>query len=98
MIRRIVKLTFQPEYCADFEAIFEASKNRIRAFPGCSHLELWHCKSPKNIYMTYSHWENEDALEAYRNSALFKSTWSKTKLLFSDRPQALSLDLCSVPD
>lgn len=98
MIRRIVKMTFDPEKCLDFEAIFEESKNEIKAFPGCHHLELWHCHEPPNVYMTYSHWESEEALDIYRHSELFKTTWAKTKILFTARPQAWSLDLQSVPD
>ena len=92
MIRRIVKLTFEEEKIPLFLDIFENSKDLIRAFPGCEHLELWHAKHPNNVFMTYSHWKDEDALEAYRHSTLFKETWAKTKILFSDRPQAWSLE------
>lgn len=97
MIRRIVKMTFEPDQCAAFEAIFDAGKNKIRAFPGCHHLELWRCRQPENVYMTYSHWEDETALEAYRHSDLFRETWARTKVLFADRPQAWSLDLQARP-
>jgi len=97
MVRRIVKMTFQPDHCAGFEAIFEESKDRIRAFPGCHHLELWRCRQPGNVYMTYSHWTDEAALESYRHSELFKTTWAKTKRLFAGKPEAWSLDVQSVP-
>lgn len=93
MIRRIVKMVFQSDQCAAFEAIFEANKDKIRAFPGCEHLELWRCRRPSNIYMTFSHWRDETALEQYRQSDLFRETWKKTKILFADRPEAWSLDL-----
>ena len=93
MIRRIVKLTFAEENCSEFLTIFENSKEKIRAFPGCTHLELWRCKAPDNVFMTYSHWESEDALEDYRQSNLFKTTWATTKVLFSDKPQAWSMEL-----
>jgi len=98
MIRRIVKMTFRPDQCEAFEAIFEASKDNIRAFPGCEHLELWRSRSPENVYMTYSHWTGEEALENYRHSDLFQKTWAKTKQLFADRPEAWSLDMTSVPN
>lgn len=90
-------MTFQPERCAEFEAIFENSKDRIRAFPGCEHLELWRCRQPENVYMTYSHWQDEAALDAYRHSGLFQATWAKTKRLFDDKPEAWSLEVHSVP-
>ncbi|MCC6723480.1 MAG: antibiotic biosynthesis monooxygenase, partial [Saprospiraceae bacterium] len=38
MIKRIVKLTFQPERLPDFMAVFEESKDKIRAFPGNLHM------------------------------------------------------------
>ena len=90
-------MTFQPDKCEDFLAIFESSKDRIRAFEGCHHLELWRGRHPDNVFMTYSHWSDEEALEAYRQSPLFAATWARTKALFADRPQAWSLDLTSVP-
>jgi heme-degrading monooxygenase HmoA len=37
-----------------------------------------------------SFWETEEALELYRSSELFRSTWAKTKLLFDEKPQANS--------
>ncbi len=88
MIKRLVKLTFQPEKTTDFIAIFEASKNLIRKMNGCQHLELLRDAAQTNIFFTLSFWENEAALNAYRDSELFKTTWAKTKVLFSDKPQA----------
>lgn len=88
MIKRIVKLTFQPEKTADFLEIFAYHKERILVFPGCKHIELLRCKDPENIFFTLSFWESEAALESYRQSELFQDTWGKTKVLFSDRPEA----------
>lgn len=85
-------MTFQPDKTDDFIAIFEESKMKIRAMPGCKHLELWR---RENIFFTYSMWESEDALNNYRHSELFKETWQRTKVLFSDKPEAWSLDLQS---
>lgn len=92
MINRIVQLRFRPEATAEFIAIFEASQDRIRAFPGCLHLELWRDRSDPRLFFTYSHWESEEALASYRHSELFRTTWARTKVLFSDRPRAYSLD------
>ena len=88
MIKRIVKLTFQPERVTDFQTIFEESKEKIAAFEGCQYLELLREKSKGNIFFTYSFWESEEALNNYRHSELFQTTWAKTKLLFSDKPEA----------
>jgi quinol monooxygenase YgiN len=95
MIKRLVKLTFKPENIADFEAIFENSKHQIRQRAGCLHLELLQDAAQENIFFTLSFWENETALEAYRNSELFKTTWAKTKILFNDKPIAWTTRVAS---
>ncbi len=96
MIKRIVKLTFQEDKIGDFLAIFEKSKSEIRRFDGCQHVELLRAHSPGNVFFTFSIWENEETLETYRQSELFRSTWSQTKILFSEKPVAWSVDLVSV--
>ncbi|MCF8247671.1 MAG: antibiotic biosynthesis monooxygenase [Saprospiraceae bacterium] len=88
MIKRIVKLTFKEEFLPDFMAIFEESKARIRAFDGNLHLELLQDAAQPNVLFTLSFWENEAALERYRQSGLFRATWAKTKVLFADKPAA----------
>jgi quinol monooxygenase YgiN len=42
------------------------------------------------VCTTHSHWKSEEALEQYRNSDLFQSTWSTVKPLFAARPEAHS--------
>jgi len=91
MLIRIVKMTFEPSKVDDFLAVFEESKEKIRAMKGCSHLELLQDYNLPNSFSTYSYWENEEALNDYRNSGLFKEVWTKTKILFSDKPIAFSL-------
>lgn len=98
MIKRIVKMTFQPDQVPVFLDIFETSKNLIRQFPGCQHVELLRLTEVNNVFFTFSLWENELALESYRQSDLFRTTWSKTKVLFTDKPVAWSLELVSTPD
>ena len=93
MIKRIVKLTFQPKKVDDFLANFEANKLQIRNFEGCHHLELWRDTRQSNIFFTYSYWENENALNTYRHSELFKKVWKKTKVLFADQPEAWSIQV-----
>jgi len=46
----------------------------------------------KNVFFTYSWWNSEGDLNAYRNSDLFKGVWVKTKLLFNDKPLAWSTE------
>lgn len=93
MIKRIVKMTFHADKVEDFIKIFDESSPLIRGFDGCSHLELWRCREPANVLFTYSYWESEAALERYRHSDLFRRTWSRTKELFEDRPEAWSVEM-----
>lgn len=90
MLIRVVRMTFRKEAVAAFLENFDANKEKIRNFPGCSHLELWQDENHKNIFLTYSIWENETALNQYRDSELFKSVWSFTKTLFAEKPIAFS--------
>jgi hypothetical protein len=98
MIKRIVKLTFQADKTDDFIQIFEESKTKIRAREGCHHVEMLRAVSPTNVFFTLSIWENEDALNAYRDSELFVTTWAKTKILFSDKPAAWTVNLLSAAE
>lgn len=98
MIKRIVKMSFHPELVNSFlEDVFESSKANIRAFPGCHHMELLRDRQQPNVLFTLSIWENDAALDSYRQSDLFQDTWAKTKILFNDRPQAWSVDLIDQP-
>ena len=93
MIKRIVKLTFKEEHISTFSTLFDQVKNNIRAFEGCSHLELWQDVNNPCIFFTYSFWESPSHLETYRHSDLFKTTWKETKVLFNDKPEAWSIEV-----
>ena len=96
MIKRIVKLGFKPEHIETFKDIFENSKLKIRGFEGCQYLELWQGKEDSSIFFTYSYWDDENALNNYRHSPLFKETWAKTKVLFNKKPEAWSVNSLDV--
>ncbi len=90
MLVRIVRMTFQEDKLADFHAIFDQSKHLIRAFPGNNHLQLLRDPDQPNVRMTYSLWDSADALDNYRQSDLFRTTWAATKRLFADKPIAFA--------
>ncbi|XLS30853.1 putative quinol monooxygenase [Flavobacteriaceae bacterium M23B6Z8] len=92
MFIRIVKMKFQADRITDFLSNFNANKDKIRAFEGCSFLELYQAKDTPEIFFTYSYWDSEEALENYRNSELFKTVWKQTKILFAGKPEAWSVD------
>lgn len=91
MITRIVKMTFMSEKVSQFKEIFNQSKNLIQAFDGCISVELMKDVNRDNRYFTLSYWRTEDDLTNYRQSYLFKNTWSKVKPLFSEPAEAWSL-------
>jgi quinol monooxygenase YgiN len=91
MITRIVKMTFKLECIEEFKEIFQESQNLIKAFDGCNRLELMKDIDDENTFFTISHWESQEYLELYRNSYLFKNTWSKVKPLFAEKALAWSL-------
>ncbi len=92
MVKRIVRMHFYPELTGKFEEIFNTSKDKIRSSKGCLGLELYTDHNNPEVYYTWSTWETEDDLEQYRQSELFKSTWEKTKTLFSEKAIAWTLD------
>ena len=98
MIKRFVKLSFQADKTAEFIQIFEDSKNFIRRMSGCHHVELLRDATNPNVFFTLSLWDTEGALDDYRRSDLFRTTWAKTKVLFADKPEAWSTHILSVPD
>lgn len=90
MIVRIVKMHFKPNAVAQFETLFDTHKESIRAQDGCHLLELYKDKDDSCSFYTYSYWENEEALNNYRHSALFSEVWPATKALFDQKPAANS--------
>lgn len=92
MLIRIVKMTFETSETEDFQELFQQNKEKIRGFEGCEFLELYRDKNNKNIFFTYSYWQNEEALENYRGSSLFKEVWSQTRKMFAAKPEAWSVD------
>ena len=89
---RLVRMEFIPEKAAEFLPVFAESSGQIRAFPGCKGVKLLQDAHQPNVYYTLSNWDSLEALEHYRASALFRSTWAKAKALFSAKAQAYSMD------
>ncbi len=83
MITRIVQLNFQEHLVDQFLLGFDTTGPKIRAFEGCLSVELVQDKYKPYVFFTVSKWDSEEALEAYRQSDLFKKTWKNTKALFS---------------
>lgn len=97
MLTRVVKMTFREEAVAQFLELFEEVKDKIRSVEGCRHMELLRQKGQPNVMFTLSLWDDEEALNRYRDSELFSGTWKRTKALFADKPQAWSLERIDPP-
>lgn len=85
-------MTFDPAKTNEFIDVFTRAKPLIEAFDGCQKVELLRDTDQPNIFFTMSFWINSEALDKYRDSDLFNSTWDKAKKLFSDRPEAWSIE------
>ncbi len=92
MIKRIVKMEFEPENVSAFVNIFKTNKDIITTFDGCHSVELLRDINTQNIFFTYSIWDSESSLNKYRESNTFKDIWSKTKPLFSSKAKAWSVE------
>ena len=92
MLVRIVQMKFKAEEIDAFLENFDSIKSKIRSFKGCQKLELYCDQKDPTRFFTYSYWESEEDLNAYRSSPMFEAVWKKTKSMFSERAQAWSLD------
>jgi len=92
MIIRIVKMSFKEDKVQEFIEDFKTSRIKIMDFDGCELLDLLEVKDEENTYMTYSYWKDEESLERYRHSDLFKSVWIPTKEKFASRAEAWTME------
>ena len=72
MIIRIVKLHFHAENILIFLENFNSIQDKIRNSPGNRYLELLQEQNDPCSFFTYSHWDTEQDLDAYRNSVFFE--------------------------
>lgn len=91
MITRIVRLSIREDKEEEFLRYFREREMAINHFTGCREVRIYRDSIEKAVFFTVSIWENESALQQYRNSELFKETWKFVKSLFKDAPVAYSL-------
>lgn len=92
MFTRIVKLTISEEKTENFIRLFDEYKQQIRLQPGCSGLKLLRDKKDTRVFFTYSIWDKDESLDAYRHSELFEKVWGTTKTFFAEKAQAWSVN------
>lgn len=90
MIYRIVRMTLRPDAVDAFLEVYDRASPHIRSRAGCRALHLLRDVRWPGILTTYSIWESEEALEAYRESELFRWTWAATRPFFAAPAEAWS--------
>ncbi|MFA4868463.1 MAG: antibiotic biosynthesis monooxygenase family protein [Pedobacter sp.] len=91
MLIRIVKMHFNAAFVSEFSTIFKSVQPKIESFDGCSSVQLLQDQNDPEIFFTISHWNDEQHLNAYRQSDLFKTTWAVVKPNFKVKAEAWSL-------
>ena len=91
MITRIVRMQLHQGKARDFMTVFKNVNNQIKQSKGCISVELYNDSADFDTVITLSRWESADALEAYRASALFISTWKTVKPFFRAPALAFSM-------
>jgi len=84
-------MNFKRENLPAFFDLFSKVEDKIRNLPGCYSVELKQNISEPEQLITISKWDSEEHLNSYRDSELFRDTWSKTKKFFSGKAIAISL-------
>lgn len=90
-MRRIVRMKFRKEEVETFLTLFEKVKFKIVGRTDCHSLELVKGMDGQTFF-TISTWENESALNDYRNSPMFKETWSVVKSILEEKAEAWSTE------
>lgn len=85
-------MSFIDEKVDDFLILFDATEAKIKSFKGCRSLQLFHDLHDRSLIFTISTWDTEEGLLAYRNSAVFKEVWPKTKAMFKAGAEAWTIE------
>lgn len=84
-------MKFRRENIEEFKALFYEIKASIEGQPGCHSVELMIDINDESRMFTYSIWDSESLLDAYRDSEIFKKVWPKTKSFLAEKPEAWTL-------
>ncbi|MCX8112998.1 MAG: antibiotic biosynthesis monooxygenase [Bacteroidia bacterium] len=89
MIWRWVEMFIQPECFQTARQLLLRQADRVRSFSGC--FSLWLYEGDSFTLYSLSLWESVEALEAYRNSRVFRDFWAQIRLCFRKRARAITL-------
>ena len=92
MVIRIVELHIQKDKLENVKLLLAEVAPKVRGMAGCTHLNILEDLYNSGHITTYSYWETEADLNAYRNSEVFKTFWAAIKPLFELPARAWSSD------
>jgi quinol monooxygenase YgiN len=90
MIIRIVELSIEPGRLDDAKQLLKEVAPKVRAMKGCSFLEILNDIHDTSHFTTYSYWDSEADLNAYRDSETFMKFWRAIKPHFKAKARAWS--------
>lgn len=86
MITRLVETGIRPEMVDAFIDLYMHARPTILAQPGCPRVELVPAIDQPTLFATWSVWDHESALDAYRTGAFFRDFWPGVRVLFRNPP------------
>ncbi len=91
-VTRLVRIYFQPDKVDEFLAFYQQLRPQIARQPGCISVQLLRQANDPAAFATWSVWESQAALDAYRTSEFFRSFWPQVKTWFRQPAEAVSFD------
>lgn len=95
MLWRWVEIRAYPERADIVCSLLAEQAEKVRSFSGCLFLSLY--RGEDTDFYSLSLWESAEALEAYRQSEVFKSFWSLIKKHFRAPAKAVSFEKITLP-
>lgn len=75
-----------------FKQTLKDYQKALKEQKGCMHLDMFSDKKEKDIFYSYTIWDNDTNLKKYRKSALYKELSGKILPLCDKEPKAWTVD------
>ena len=92
MLIRLVRMYFRPDEVERFLTMYEQTRPIIASQPGCRSVQLVRQIDDPAAFATWSIWDDQAALDAYRRSEFFRSFWPEVRALFRAPAEAVSFE------
>ena len=92
MIKRVVRLTLKDDASINaFQEIYRSRNPFTKGVKGCREVKVLKDVDHDDVYYTFSIWDSNEDLEAYRQSNYFAETWPMVKAQLAKRAEAFSM-------